>query len=339
MAKASSKEESSEPLKYQTWVLKVPIHCEGCKKKVRKILQSIDGIGVFLVCCFLVNGQLILRVSIVFSACSVWRVYETKIEAQNRVVVTGNVSPDTLIKKLQKQNKHAELWPEKKDAKPAKSGGDKKEKGSKGGDNGNGSEKKASPAVASKNAADGEKKSAAAEASSDSKSAKSSEESAKQSNTQAKESKETEHLPAENPSQSPAVENSGSGGGGKKKKKGQKADNAGGGAGPAIVNSGGGEESSARMPAGGPTPASPPRQHPTPPYGYGYPPPPQHQPVYVTSYHTAHPSMSYGGAYYAAPPAYYAHHHVEAPEHYPAPSSGSSYEMFSDENPNGCSVM
>lgn len=27
----------------QTWVLKVSIHCEGCKKKVKKVLQSIEG--------------------------------------------------------------------------------------------------------------------------------------------------------------------------------------------------------------------------------------------------------------------------------------------------------
>ncbi|KAK1260377.1 hypothetical protein QJS04_geneDACA002142 [Acorus gramineus] len=39
-----NKEEASEPLKYQTWVLKVPIHCEGCKRKVKKVLHSIDGV-------------------------------------------------------------------------------------------------------------------------------------------------------------------------------------------------------------------------------------------------------------------------------------------------------
>ncbi|KAK1264962.1 hypothetical protein QJS04_geneDACA017029 [Acorus gramineus] len=38
----ANKEEASEPLKYQTWVLKVPIHCEGCKRKVKKVLHSID---------------------------------------------------------------------------------------------------------------------------------------------------------------------------------------------------------------------------------------------------------------------------------------------------------
>lgn len=28
---------------FQTWVLKVSLHCEGCKRKVKKVLQSIDG--------------------------------------------------------------------------------------------------------------------------------------------------------------------------------------------------------------------------------------------------------------------------------------------------------
>ncbi|GFY98728.1 heavy metal transport/detoxification superfamily protein [Actinidia rufa] len=75
--------DGSEPLKYQTWVLKVSIHCEGCKKKVKKVLQNMDG------------------------------VYTTSIDSQqHKVTVTGNVDADTLIKKLQKSGKHAELWPE-----------------------------------------------------------------------------------------------------------------------------------------------------------------------------------------------------------------------------------
>ncbi|KAJ0028734.1 hypothetical protein Pint_35806 [Pistacia integerrima] len=38
-------EETSQPLKYQTWVLKDFIHCEGCKKKVSKVLKGIDVTG------------------------------------------------------------------------------------------------------------------------------------------------------------------------------------------------------------------------------------------------------------------------------------------------------
>lgn len=73
-----SKEEF---LKIRTCVLKVNIHCDGCKKKVKKILQKIEG------------------------------VYTAKIDSElGRVIVSGNVDPDTLIKKLTKNGKHAELW-------------------------------------------------------------------------------------------------------------------------------------------------------------------------------------------------------------------------------------
>ncbi|KAK6915553.1 Heavy metal-associated domain, HMA [Dillenia turbinata] len=67
--------------KTQSCVLKVNIHCDGCRKKVKKLLQKIDG------------------------------VYDVNINAeQGRVTVTGNVDPNTLIKKLEKGGKHAEIW-------------------------------------------------------------------------------------------------------------------------------------------------------------------------------------------------------------------------------------
>ncbi|KAL6522831.1 hypothetical protein OROHE_016678 [Orobanche hederae] len=84
----ASEETLQPPLQYQTWVLKVSIHCQGCKKKVKKLLQSIDG------------------------------VYTIDIDSQQqKVTVTGNIDPRTLIKKLVKSGKHAELLPEK--GKPA----------------------------------------------------------------------------------------------------------------------------------------------------------------------------------------------------------------------------
>ncbi|XP_059647099.1 heavy metal-associated isoprenylated plant protein 35-like [Cornus florida] len=86
-------EESSEPLKYQTWVLKVSIHCDGCKRKVKKVLQSIDG------------------------------VYTTTIDSQqHKVTVTGNIDAATLIRKLARTGKHAEIWPEKITGKQKKAG-------------------------------------------------------------------------------------------------------------------------------------------------------------------------------------------------------------------------
>ncbi|XP_022955850.1 heavy metal-associated isoprenylated plant protein 32-like [Cucurbita moschata] len=73
-----SKEEF---LKIQKCVLKVNIHCDGCKHKVKKILQKIDG------------------------------VFTTEIDAeQGKVTVTGNVDASVLIKKLLKSGKHAEVW-------------------------------------------------------------------------------------------------------------------------------------------------------------------------------------------------------------------------------------
>ncbi|EPS71492.1 hypothetical protein M569_03271, partial [Genlisea aurea] len=81
---------------FQTWVLKVLIHCQGCKKKVEKILRSIEG------------------------------VYTTNIDSQqNKVTVTGDVDPQILIKKISRAGKHAEFWPENlhagKEKKPGKS--------------------------------------------------------------------------------------------------------------------------------------------------------------------------------------------------------------------------
>ncbi|KAL9668990.1 hypothetical protein QQ045_006531 [Rhodiola kirilowii] len=78
----AAEEQPLEPLTYQTWVLKVSIHCEGCKRKVKRILRAIEG------------------------------VYMISIDSkQQKVTVTGNIEPETLIKKLMRTGKHAEMWP------------------------------------------------------------------------------------------------------------------------------------------------------------------------------------------------------------------------------------
>ncbi|GMI88792.1 hypothetical protein HRI_002548500 [Hibiscus trionum] len=72
-----------EVMKMQTWVLKVNIQCscDGCKQKIKKLLQKIDG------------------------------VYTTSINAdQGKVTVTGNVDPAILIRKLERSGKRAQLW-------------------------------------------------------------------------------------------------------------------------------------------------------------------------------------------------------------------------------------
>ncbi|KAI3828517.1 hypothetical protein L1987_02618 [Smallanthus sonchifolius] len=96
-------EELNTPiLKYKTWVLKVSIHCVGCKRKLKKVLRPIEG------------------------------VYTIDIDSKlHKVTVVGNVEVDALIKKLVKSGKHAEKWPEN----PAKkektaAAGENKEKGS-----------------------------------------------------------------------------------------------------------------------------------------------------------------------------------------------------------------
>ncbi|KAL5984493.1 hypothetical protein ACLOJK_018598 [Asimina triloba] len=76
-----SKQEDIKFLKIQTCVLKVNIHCDGCKQKVKKLLQKIEG------------------------------VYTASIDAeQGKVTVSGCVDPAIIIRKLQKKGKHAELW-------------------------------------------------------------------------------------------------------------------------------------------------------------------------------------------------------------------------------------
>ncbi|PSS10150.1 Heavy metal-associated isoprenylated plant protein [Actinidia chinensis var. chinensis] len=74
-----SKQDLFKPQK--TCALRVSIHCGGCKQKVRKLLQKIDGVN------------------------------STTVDVgQGKVIVTGNVDPAILIKKLVKSGKHAELW-------------------------------------------------------------------------------------------------------------------------------------------------------------------------------------------------------------------------------------
>ncbi|WOL11707.1 hypothetical protein Cni_G20471 [Canna indica] len=79
-----SKAEEFKLLKIQTVVLKVHIHCDGCRQEVKKLLQKIEG------------------------------VYTVSIDAEHqKVTVSGNVDSKTLIKKLAKAGKHAEIWSQK----------------------------------------------------------------------------------------------------------------------------------------------------------------------------------------------------------------------------------
>ncbi|KAJ0014367.1 hypothetical protein Pint_19801 [Pistacia integerrima] len=360
---AKEKEAEEADLKCKAWVLRVSIHCEGCKKKVKKILTNIDG------------------------------VYRTEIDLrQQKVTVFGDVDAETLIKKLEKKyGKHAELWPEQKEKKKSKS--KNKEKQQQQNDHESSEENNSAEKETGKVEGQGQDSSKQNENNGGKSNgdgvhvvkiceggATSTSKSGGQVKEVKNEVKQVVMLPAGG--QSPVAEKkvggeseggadkSGAGGGGgggkKKKKKGHKGNN--------NNNVGEGEaEPSSNAPAGtgspvhvhghGPGPHgpsvqghipstanySPPRQH-----GYQYPPPHYYPPpVYAVSYNTAHPSTGYSTSYYAAAPTTtYTYAYTNpgvgsdpAPSDfdtysysYPPQPSGS-FEMFSDENPNACSIM
>ncbi|XP_057972646.1 heavy metal-associated isoprenylated plant protein 32-like [Malania oleifera] len=75
--------------KIETCVLRVHINCHGCKQKIKKLLQKVEG------------------------------VYTVSIDAdQEKVTVSGNVQAATLIKKLIKSGKHAEHWSRNQEQEP-----------------------------------------------------------------------------------------------------------------------------------------------------------------------------------------------------------------------------
>lgn len=361
-------EGTSEPFKCKTCVLRVSIHCEGCKRKVIKILHNING------------------------------VHAIEIDRkQQKVTVTTNTDEQTLIKRLIKAGKHAEPWPEIKPiSKNIKQkqiaveipAGETSAAVRDGGKQKQSTETEPPPPeelqVPSKN----EEKCGINE------------------NVQVVEiskggdATETQGGgPAERVVESPpsiasetepgvpsgAVDVQASCGGGvegrkKKKKKSQRKE-----------KSGGAVAGEAASPQTIPTPASigsstldhhpdqiPSSNHSPPlnqPYNY-----PVHtvvsQPAYIASYNTIYPSNTYG-AYYASPPPYsYAYVHSAAPRNIsplssPSPvveqsyahvhsiasrnisslsslspeveqlnsPTSSPFDFFSDENPSGCSIM
>uniref|UniRef100_A0A0E0L1P6 HMA domain-containing protein n=1 Tax=Oryza punctata TaxID=4537 RepID=A0A0E0L1P6_ORYPU len=87
---------ASESLQCKVLALRVSIHCEGCKKKVKKVLQRVEG------------------------------VYRCDVDGRSNkatVTVTGKVSADTLVRKLRRAGKHAEQWPEEQKQQRQPSGG------------------------------------------------------------------------------------------------------------------------------------------------------------------------------------------------------------------------
>uniref|UniRef100_A0A7N0T1Z8 HMA domain-containing protein n=1 Tax=Kalanchoe fedtschenkoi TaxID=63787 RepID=A0A7N0T1Z8_KALFE len=285
---APAEEHPIEQLKYQTWVLKVSIHCEGCKRKVKRILLAIEG------------------------------VYMISIDAkQHKVTVTGNIEPETLIKKLVRTGKHAEMWPMSPAENERKHGSDKPREGG--------------------------------EDDSDS------EDSGEHPTTDQQHGVRL-MLGDQRPSPAGTMMQMGpppanpNGGGGKKKKKKKKKKSRSGGAnapGPGRAPApaqgpGPGPAGSTQMVSAGvqfPDLAGEPPNHAYPPQGH-YPYQPSHMPftapVYAVNYSAFQAARSYGPHYHlnTIQPYFYAY---PDPESYLGPMD--SFESINDENPNWCSVM
>ncbi|KAL0357313.1 UNVERIFIED_CONTAM: Heavy metal-associated isoprenylated plant protein 36 [Sesamum calycinum] len=301
-------ETADEPEPVKTCVLKASIHCEGCKRKVKKILSQVQGVEFVDV--------------------------DTK---QQKVTVTGSVDADTLVKKLVKAGKKAQLWPQKPEKRLLLKNPNQQKKTNcllkrlkevlK-------RLKMAAQPKAMKKLAAAPKvvKDASVETGSAVQETKAEEKKTEEGRSAGGELPQAEE-------QKEAAEKSNGGTSGKKKKKrGQ--------SGSAQSSAAGLENQEAGPPP--PTNHGPPRHHhyPPPPPQYYYTPPPQ--PVPVVSYNTAYPLSSYTASYYAAPPPPYSYAYMHpGPETQPPPPDLDShprqpldsFEIFSDENPNGCFIM
>ncbi|URE02987.1 Heavy-metal-associated domain [Musa troglodytarum] len=302
-------EEPSESLTCKTWVLRVSIHCESCKKKVYRILKSIRG------------------------------VYDTEIDAgQHKVTVKSIVNAETLIRKLAKSGKHAELWPEKKpnNQNPSNVNTSNKESGesSKPEEPSGMSEKKPIPSKPNP-AASSATDTTVAKLSDAEKTEVKTKTPAEPSESATKEPQSSGTKNADSSTQQPKKPTATAGGeangdNGCAKKKGKKA--------PKEIS-----EEAGKNPTAGSISSLPPQ------HMYSYPthrPPPP--PPYVMSYNMAEPSVTQ--AYYASPvpPASDGFVYIPYPPppefYYYCPSDPSSPvliqpNMFSDEDSNSCNLM
>uniref|UniRef100_A0A0A9HSI1 HMA domain-containing protein n=1 Tax=Arundo donax TaxID=35708 RepID=A0A0A9HSI1_ARUDO len=331
------------PAAMQTVVLKVSIHCHGCKKKVRKVLKSIEGVQ-----------------NVAVDA------------AQHMVTVTGTVDADTLIKRLYKSGKQALPWqwhqpraaakkPEAAsapEAQPAAAGDGGKDSAAAAADKkpeepvkepqGETSEKKPEQEAAAP-----EKKPEAEKVTESSKKeeAKPNDEAAKKDGgeSEAAERKAKGAEPAKEAAATAAKE-VGNDEGEAKKSKSNKPEDAGEAKPVATAER---------------TLSAPPRA--APKHAFEEYDRPYYAPQPVLSYHTAQPSASV--SYYAPQPAYSMEHQQPQPmqqwspsylylpyphtapepyyqDYYSPPGTHAappplqdSYRLFDDENPNSCSVM
>ncbi|CAL9072795.1 unnamed protein product [Musa textilis] len=287
-----------EAIKNKVSVLKVSIHCEGCKKKVYKVLSKIKGVD------------------------------EIEIDAaQNKVTVKAPLDPQALIAKLKKSGKYAELWLDKKPShqffhhgKNDVSPKDESKESSKSA--------ATSPAAAKRGDADkpvadnrsvSETKETKAETAD-----KTSKEVAKAGENSAEISKPpaetTVHSAEKAPASKEATNNGGHSSGGEKRA--EKDSNV-----ELVIDDSGVRGESNSHPA--------------------FPP----QPAYIMSYNTAQPSISQsyyvspvqptsqGYMYSYPPPPEYFYSNLDANSSAPVQHPDPYNSMFSDEDPNACSIM
>lgn len=288
-----------EAIKNKVSVLKVSIHCEGCKKKVYKILSKINGVD------------------------------EIEIDArQNKVTVKAPLDPQALIAKLKKSGKHAELWLDKKPSHQFLHHGkndvsleDESKESSKS--------TAPSPALAKRGDADkpvadnrsvSETKETKAETTDNTSKevAKAGENSPEISKPP---SKTTVGSAEKAPASKEATNNGGHSGGGEKKAE---------------------KDSNVRLGIDDSHVRGESKSHPS------FPP----QPAYIMSYNTAQPSISQsyyvsspmqpasqGYMYSYPPPPEYFYSNLDANSSAPVQHPDPYNSMFSDENPNSCSIM
>ncbi|CAM8891702.1 unnamed protein product [Rhodiola kirilowii] len=351
MADSAKGKNPINPLEHQppnlkTWVLKASIHCEGCKKKVKKIVSNTPG------------------------------VYSSDVDLkQQKVTVTGNIDVNTLISKLiKKTGKHAELWPEvkteqdvrkqskqKPKRKPpldeVKKAEDEvtKEKPKTGTTSIKSPEKNAdqeaekTPATKTTSAASYGGGEGGVVKQSEDKQVEPISDEKKEESTASKTPKETVDseketgdkkktavgggAAAEEGSASVCKKNKKKGQNGKQKLETRERANA-------------SDATNENQPQYHSSNQSPPRHYPAHMYG---PPPSFHAPpVYTVSYNTTpYPASSYGASYYAMPPPHTEAYAYSGSNAEYRPSNSASYqsqpsetfELFSDENPNACSLM
>ncbi|RRT65463.1 hypothetical protein B296_00032343 [Ensete ventricosum] len=285
-----------EAIKNKVSVLKVSIHCEGCKKKVYKVLSKIKG-----------------------------SVDEIEIDArQNKVTVKAPLDPQALIAKLNKSGKHAELWLDKKPSHHRRNDASLKDESKE-----SSKSPATSPAAAKHGGAD--KPVADNRSVSETKETKAgtadntSKQVAKAGEKSAKISKPPAETTVDSAEKAPASKEA-TNNGGHSSSGGEKRAEKDGNVGLVI------EDSDAR----GENNSHPP-----------FPP----QPAYIMSYNTAQPSISQshfvspmqpasqGYMYSYPPPPEYFYGNLDANSSAPAQHPEPYNSMFSDENPNACSIM